>query len=221
MPVRILLADDHALFRSGLAALLTAHAEFTVVGEAADGFEAVRQTAALRPDVVLMDIGMPGLGGVEATREIRKQCPGTRILALTQHDEDGYLRQMLKAGASGYLVKRAADTELFGAVRAVARGELYLHPSMTRLLVEDVVTRPNTANEESRSEQLSERERESLRLLALGHTNREIADRLNVSVKTAETYKARITEKTGLRRRSDLVRYARSLGLLSGEEGAV
>lgn len=219
MPIRILLADDHAMFRSGLAALLSAQSEFTVVGEAADGFEAVRQAIALGPDVVLMDIGMPGLGGVEATREIRRQRPGVRILALTQHDEDGYLRQMLKAGAGGYLIKRAADTELFGAVRAVARGELYLHPSMTRLLIEDVVLRPGTSEEESRSEQLSERERETLRLLALGHTNREVADRLGVSVKTAETYKARITEKTGLRRRSDLVRYARSLGVLSGEDG--
>lgn len=218
MPIRVLLADDHALFRSGLAALLAGHAEFEVVGEAADGFEAVRQAAALRPDIILMDIGMPGLGGVEATREIRKQCPAVRILALTQHDEDGYLRQMLKAGAGGYLVKRAADTELFGAVRAVARGEMYLHPSMTRLLVEDVVTRPSTAEEDARSEQLSERERETLRLLAMGHTNREVADQLGVSVKTAETYKARITEKTGLRRRSDLVRYARSLGVIAGEE---
>ena len=221
MPIRILLADDHALFRSGLAALLAAHAEFEVVGEAADGFEAVRQAVALRPDVVLMDIGMPGLGGVEATREVRKQCPSVRILALTQHDEDGYLRQMLKAGAGGYLVKRAADTELFGAVRAVARGDVYLHPSMTRLLVEDVVTRPSAADEDARSEQLSERERETLRLLAMGHTNREVADQLGVSVKTAETYKARITEKTGLRRRSDLVRYARSMGVISGDESGV
>ncbi|MFZ5823933.1 MAG: response regulator [Bacillota bacterium] len=219
MVTRILLADDHALFRSGLAALLAGHDEFRVVGEAADGFEAVRQAVALQPDVVLMDVGMPGLGGVEASRELRRQCPGVRILALTQHDDDGYLRQMLKSGASGYLVKKAADTELFGAIRTVARGELYLHPSMTRLLVEEVVTRPSPAAEEGRAEQLSERERETLRLLALGYTNREVADRLGVSVKTAETYKARITEKTGLRRRSDLVRYARSLGLVAPDEG--
>ncbi|HEY3365227.1 MAG TPA: response regulator transcription factor [Symbiobacteriaceae bacterium] len=218
MPIRILLADDHALFRSGLAALLSAHADFAVVGEAADGFEAVRQAVSLRPDVVLMDIGMPGIGGVEATREIRRQAPSTRILALTQHDDEGYLRQMLKAGAGGYLVKKAADMELYGAVRAVARGELYLHPSMTRLLVEEVVFRPAAADS-AKAEQLSERERETLRLLALGHTNREVAERLFVSVKTAETYKARIAEKLGLQRRSDLVRYARSLGLLSEEPG--
>ncbi len=219
MVTRILLADDHALFRSGLAALLSGHAEFDVVGEAADGFEVLRKALALQPDLVLMDIGMPGLGGVEATRELRRQNPGVRILALTQHDDEGYLRQMLKAGASGYLVKRAADTELFGAIRTVARGELYLHPSMARILVEDVVTRPSPSTAEARGEQLSERERETLQLLALGFTNREVAGRLGVSVKTAETYKARISEKTGLRRRSDLVRYARSLGLVGPEQG--
>lgn len=215
MPIRILLADDHGLFRSGLASLLSAHADFSVVGEAADGFEAVRQAVSLKPDVVLMDIGMPGLGGVEATREIRRLVPATRILALTQYDDEGYLRQMLKAGARGYLVKKAADLELYGAVRTVARGDLYLHPSMLRLLVEEVVLTPPA--DPSKGEQLSERERETLRLLALGHTNREVAERLSVSVKTAETYKARIAEKLGLQRRSDLVRYARSLGLLADE----
>lgn len=218
MPIRILLADDHALFRSGLAALLAGHSDFSVVGEAADGFEAVRQAVSLKPDVVLMDIGMPGIGGVEATREIRRQAPGTKVLALTQHDDEGYLRQMLKAGAGGYLVKKAADTELFGAVKAVARGELYLHPSMTRLLVDEVVLH-SPGGETTRGGQLSERERETLRLIALGYTNREVAERLSVSIKTAETYKARITDKIGLRRRSDLVRYARSLGLLPDGQG--
>ncbi len=218
MPIRILLADDHALFRSGLAALLAGHSDFSVVGEAADGFEAVRQAVSLKPDVVLMDIGMPGIGGVEATREIRRQAPGTKVLALTQHDDEGYLRQMLKAGAGGYLVKKAADTELFGAVKAVARGELYLHPSMTRLLVDEVVLH-SPGGETTRGGQLSERERETLRLIALGYTNREVAERLSVSIKTAETYKARITDKIGLRRRSDLVRYARSLGLLADGQG--
>lgn len=213
MPIRILLADDHALIRSGLAALLGSQPEFQVVGEAADGFEAVRQAQLLQPDIVLMDIGMPGLSGVDAAREIRRRLPATRVLALTQHDEEGYLRRMLKAGASGYVVKKAVDAELFTALRTVARGELYLHPAMTRLLVEEVVHGPAAGGGE-RGEQLSDREREVLRLLAMGYTNREVAQALSVSIKTAETYKARISDKTGLQRRSDLVRHARSLGLL-------
>lgn len=216
MPIRILLADDHALLRSGLAALLAAHPDFVLVGEAADGLEAVRQALALKPDVVLMDIGMPGISGVDATREIRRHLPNTRVLALTQHEDEGYLRRMLRAGASGYVVKKAADTELFEAVRTVARGEPYLHPSMLRLLVDEVVYHPPEPGEE---DSLSDRERQVLRLLALGYTNREVAAELGVSIKTAETYKARITEKTSLRRRSDLVRYARSLGLLSEDGG--
>lgn len=199
-------------------ALLAGQSDFTVVGEAADGLETIRQALLLRPDLVLMDISMPGISGVDATREIRRQLPQTRVLVLTQHDDEGYLRRVLRAGASGYLVKKAADTELFVALRTVARGEVYLHPSMTRLLVEETVLLSPDAGPDARSEQLSEREREALSLLARGFTNREVADQMAVSVKTAETYKARIMEKSGLRRRSDLVRYARALGLLSDQE---
>ena len=209
--IRILLADDHTVLRAGLRALLSVQDDLEVVGEAADGREAVRLTQTLRPDVVVMDIGMPGVGGIDATVCIRRELPATRILILSMHDDQGYLRQALRAGASGYVLKRAADTELLAAIRAAARGEVFLDPSLAKGFVEDVVL-PRAQEPENPT--LSEREREVLNLVARGHTNQQVADRLCIGVKSVETYKARLMEKLGLKGRAELVRYALTHGLL-------
>jgi|WetSurMetagenome_2_1015567.scaffolds.fasta_scaffold83618_2 two-component system response regulator NreC len=209
--IRILLADDHTVLRSGLRALLSAQADLDVVGEAAEGGEALRLAQALTPDVVVMDIGMPGVSGIDATARIRRVLPSTRVLILSMHDDQGYLRQALRAGASGYVLKKAADTELLAAIRAAARGEIFLDPSLARGLVEDVVL-PKAQEPEIPA--LSEREREVLHLLARGHTNQQVADHLCIGVKSVETYKARLMEKLGLKGRAELVRYALTHGLL-------
>jgi two-component system response regulator NreC len=209
--IRILLADDHTVLRSGLRALLSAQADLDVVGEAAEGGEALRLAQALTPDVVVMDIGMPGVSGIDATARIRRVLPSTRVLILSMHDDQGYLRQALRAGASGYVLKKAADTELLAAIRAAARGEIFLDPSLARGLVEDVVL-PKAQEPEIPA--LSEREREVLHLLARGHTNQQVADHLCIGVKSVETYKARLMDKLGLKGRAELVRYALTHGLL-------
>ena len=209
--IRILLADDHAVLRAGLRALLAAQGDLEVVGEASDGAEAIRLTHALRPDVVVMDIGMPGVSGIDATARIKRDWPGAKVLILSMHDDRGYLRQVLRAGASGYVLKKAADTELLAAIRAAARGDVFLDPSLAKALVEEVVE-PRAAGTEAPA--LSDREREVLRLIAHGHTNQQVADRLCISVKSVETYKARLTEKLGLKGRAELVRYALQHGLL-------
>jgi DNA-binding NarL/FixJ family response regulator len=214
---RLLIADDHAVLRSGLRVLLDAQPDMEVVGEAADGAEAVREALALRPQVVLMDVAMTGEGGLEATRRIREQAPEVKVLVLSMYDDESYLRRALEAGASGYALKRAADTELLSAIRAVVRDEVYLHPALTRLLVADLLGRDLASPRVARPEisPLSEREVEVLRLVALGHTNQEIADTLYLSVKTVESYKGRLMEKLGLRGRAALVRYAVEAGLLA------
>lgn len=214
--IRLLLADDHAVLRSGLRMLLDAQPDMQVVGEASDGAEAVREALQSRPDVVLMDVAMTGEGGLDATRRIKQQAPEIKVLVLSMYDDESYLRRALEAGASGYALKRAADTDLLSAIRAVARDEIYLHPALTRVLVGDLLQREEANAETPRSEapHLSERETEVLRLVALGHTNQEIADTLYLSVKTVESYKGRLMEKLGLRGRAALVRYAVDAGLL-------
>jgi len=209
--IRILLADDHTVLRSGLRALLSAQADLEVAGEAADGGEALRLAQTIKPDVVVMDIGMPGVSGIDATARIRRELPSTKVLILSMHDDQGYLRQALRAGASGYVLKKAADTELLAAIRAAARGEVFLDPSLAKGFVEDVVL-PKA--QEPDIPMLSDREREVLRLLARGHTNQQVADRLCIGVKSVETYKARLMEKLGLKGRAELVRYALTHGLL-------
>ena len=209
--IRILLADDHTVLRSGLRALLSAQADLEVAGEAADGGEALRLAQTLQPDVVVMDIGMPGVSGIDATARIRRELPSTKVLILSMHDDQGYLRQALRAGASGYVLKKAADTELLAAIRAAARGEVFLDPSLAKGFVEDVVL-PKA--QEPDIPMLSDREREVLHLLARGHTNQQVADRLCIGVKSVETYKARLMEKLGLKGRAELVRYALTHGLL-------
>lgn len=212
---RILLADDHAVLRAGLRLLIEAQADMTCVGEAGDGIELLAQAERLQPDLVLLDLSMPRLGGLAALPEIRRKAPTARVLVLTMHADDEYLRQCLKAGAAGYVLKQAADQELLLAIRAVMRGEVYIHPAMTRALLDDLVGRSRDQAGAPRAEDaLSEREAEVIKQVARGHTNQEIADRLGLSVKTVETYRARAMEKLGLANRAALVRYALEKGWL-------
>jgi len=205
---RVLLADDHAVLRAGLRSLLNSQSDFEVVGEAATGAQAVRRARELTPDVVLMDITMSGPDGLEAVRQIRAELPATRVLVLTMHDNIDYLRQVLEAGGSGYVLKKAADTELLSALRAVEQGGTYLHPAHTRALLNPEASGEGGQDEMAGHETLSEREQQVLRLIAQGYSNRGIAAELSLSVKTVETYRARIMEKLGLRGRVALVRYA-------------
>jgi two-component system, NarL family, response regulator NreC len=214
-PIRILLADDHAVLRSGLAALLNARSDMEVVGEAADGAELLTLAGTTNPDVILLDLTMPRLGGLDALPLLRQRVPPARVLILTMHQDEGYLRRAIKGGAAGYVLKKAADMELIAAIQAVMRGDLYVHPSMTRALLEDIAPDAGPAGDESDLWlALSDREQEVLQLVALGHTSKEIADRLAVSAKTVDTYRARGMEKLGLRSRAALVRFALANGLL-------
>ena len=211
--LRVFLVDDHAVVREGLKALVNAQAGLTVVGEAADGLSACEQVPRVRPDVVVMDVSMPGLTGSQATERLRQECPLVRVLALTVHEDKGYIRQLLAAGAAGYVLKRSAPEDLIHAIRVVAGGGVYLDPSMAGKVVGGFVRRP-PAEAGPRGGELSDREAEVARLTAAGHSNKEIAGRLDLSVKTVETYRARALEKLGLRGRADLVRYAVQQGWL-------
>ncbi|MDI7276691.1 MAG: response regulator transcription factor [Anaerolineae bacterium] len=205
--IRVLLADDHAILRAGLRSLLNSQPDMEVAGEASTGAQAIRCARELMPDIVLLDITMCGPDGLEAVRQIRSELPATRVLALTMHDNVNYLREVLEAGGSGYVLKRAADTELLSALRAVHQGGTYLHTAHTRALLHAEEDRAGE-QEMAGHETLSERELQVLRLIAEGHSNRGIAEELGLSVKTVETYRARIMEKLGLRGRVALVRYA-------------
>lgn len=215
--IRVLLADDHAVLRAGLKALLANQPDMEVVGEAEDGEDAVRQVKTLRPDVVVMDITMPKMNGLDATRDIVLLGYGTRILVLTMHDEEQYLLQVLQAGGSGYVLKRSADNELIEAIRTVQSGGVFLYHSATKMLLEDYLkrVRAGDASEKEQYDGLSEREREVLKLTAEGFSNQEIAERLFLSVKTVDTYRSRIMDKLGFHHRSELVQYALRKGLLS------
>ena len=210
--LRIFLADDHAVVREGLKALINAEPDMTVVGEAADGLVACEQVSLLRPDVVVMDVSMPGLTGSQATARLRQECPTVRVLALTVHEDKGYIRQLLAAGAAGYVLKRAAPEELIHAIRAVAGGGVYLDPSMAGKVVGGFVRQSATAG--PAAGELSEREAEVVRQTAAGYSNKEIAASLELSIKTVETYRARAMEKLGVQSRSGLVRYAVQQGWL-------
>jgi DNA-binding NarL/FixJ family response regulator len=211
--LRIVLADDHAVVREGLKALVNAQPDMRVVGEAADGEAAWRLATELSPDVLVMDLSMPVLGGADATIRVRRDCPGVKILALTVHEERLYLTQLLRAGASGYVLKRAAAAELVRAVRTVAAGGTYIDPSIAGALVAGYLDAQNSA-EQPAHDVLSDRERDVLIRIARGFSNKEIAAELKLSVKTVETYKARVAEKLGLRSRVDIVRYATRQGWL-------
>lgn len=208
--VRILLVDDHAIVREGLKSVLRGHPEFEVAGEAEDGPTAVARVVELDPDVVLLDVSMPGMNGAEVTARLLADRPDRRVLILTVHEDRGYLRALLGAGAVGYLLKRATADELLQAIRAVAGGGTYIDPSLAGNVVGSYVGKPAAATAE-----LSEREVEVVRLITSGYSNKEIAARLNLSVKTVETYKARSMEKLGIRTRVGLVRYAAERGWLA------
>ncbi|RME09810.1 MAG: DNA-binding response regulator [Ardenticatenia bacterium] len=216
MNIRILIADDHGVLRAGLRALLNAEEEIEVVGEAADGVEAVRLVETLKPDIVLMDISMPGMNGLEATRLIRERAPDTRVLILSVHEDETLLQEAIRAGAAGYIIKRAVELELLSAIRAVWRGDIYVHPSLTGALLRGLNLGASTSPHatDSSIDRLTPREKEVLRLIALGYTNQQIADELHISVRTVETHRANITSKLGMRSRARLVRYAREHGLI-------
>ena len=211
--IRVLVVDDHAVLRAGVRALLESEPGLQVVGEAASGEEAVELAARLRPDVVVMDLAMPGMGGLEATRRITSARLAPGVLVLTAHPEDESLMPLLDAGTSGYLTKADADRELVNAIRVVARGDAYLHPGAARLLAESLRHPERESHGLSR---LSEREREVLVLTAEGLSSTEIGARLTLSHKTVDTYRQRMMEKLDLHRRSELVRFALDNGLLAG-----
>lgn len=213
--IQVLLADDHMVVRLGLKALIDSEPDMEVVGEAENGQEAIDQARALGPHVIVMDISMPEMDGLEATRRIRAEQPDCHILILTVHAQERYLFPVLKAGAAGYVLKSTVDTELLDAIRTVANGGAFLYPSATRLLLEDYLDQLNQMPAQDAYEQLSEREREVLKLLALGYTAAQAADKLAISPKTVETYRTRIMQKLNLHSRVDLVQYALARGLLS------
>jgi len=212
--VRILVCDDHAVVRTGLKLLLQSEEDIEVVGEAGNAQEAVLRTKLLQPDILLLDITMPGKNGIEAAREVAEVSPETKIVMLSMQDEPSYVREAFGAGASGYVLKEAADTELVRAVREVAAGGRYVHPELgARLAFAEA-----RAQQQAEADPLSDREREVLRLLALGHTNQEIAKLLFISIRTAETHRAHVMQKLDLDSRAALVRYALDHGLLEPRE---
>jgi len=212
--IRILLVDDHAVVRSGLKMLLNAQADIEVVGEAADGNEAITKVIELKPNVVLMDLSMPhGRDGFSTTEELRKIQPHIHVLILTMHDDEAYLFRGLKAGASGYILKSAPGEELLQAIRTVNSGEAYLYPTATKRLIEGYLNFAERDEEDS-LELLTPREKEILSYVAMGYSNKEIADRLIISVKTVENHKAKIMEKLQLTTRPQLVKYAMKKGLM-------
>lgn len=217
MKTKVLLVDDHPVFRSGLKNILISENDFTIIGEASNGREAIEIVSDIQPDIIIMDVSMPDMDGIEATREIHKHNNQIKILILTMYSDEAYLKAGLAAGASGYVLKQAVDTELVTAIRTVLRGENYIYPTLMPALYKTKlgIKQEDTIDE---VELLSQREIEVLKYIALGYTQKEIADEIDVSIKTVETYKTRIMEKTGANKRSMLVRFALKHGILSVED---
>ncbi len=214
-PIRILIADDHPIFRAGLRALLEAQPDMQVIGEAGNGQEAVARARQLQPDVVLLDISMPGMDGLQALRRMQAEGVNSRVLVVTMHAENEYLLQVLESGGYGYVLKQGVDTDLFEAIRTVARGDVFLYPAATTLLLSRYRDQKRALDESQEGQDnLSEREREVLRLTAEGYSSNEIGEQLSLSAKTVETYRTRVMRKLNLHHRSDLVRYALRTGLL-------
>src|SRR5579885_3830089 len=217
--IRVMIADDHAILRAGLKLLVNSQADMEVCGEAADGKQAMEAASRLTPDIVLLDLTMPNAGGMEALQKIAEDAPAARVVILTMHDDPAYLRSVLAAGASGYVLKKSVDADLLSAIRAVQRGHRYVDSELASQLLDQVIgSQGNAAAGTDQSKILSDRELQVLTLVAEGFSSREIADRIYVSTKTVETYRARFAEKLGLKTRADVVRYALDLGLLSAEK---
>lgn len=211
-PIRVLIADDHTIVRSGVKMLLQTEPGIEVVGEAENGKDAVAMAVALQPDIILMDIAMPEIDGLEATRQVKAQCPKTSVLVLTMHRSDDYFFEMLKAGASGYVLKAAETSELIHALRVIAHGEVYLYPSMAKKLLSDYLLRID--GEVPAQPALSRRESEILNLLAEGYSNNEIAEKLVISPSTVHTHRNNLLQKLKLNSRHELIQYARQRGIL-------
>lgn len=212
MMTKVLIADDHTLVRTGLRALLLSEPTLQLVGEATGGYEAIEMVADLRPDVLVLDLSMPDLDGIAVTRQLKPSYPDLKILILTLHEDEALLREAIKSGASGYILKRAAEAELISAIQIVMRGDMYVDPSMLRSLIEEKPS-PTNARHES-VEPLTPRETEVLKLIVQGYTNRQVGEELNISIRTVEGHRANLSGKLGLRSRVELVRYAREHGLL-------
>jgi two-component system response regulator NreC len=211
MAISILIADDHGLIRVGLRALLQEVEEITVVGEAEDGYTALQRISELKPNIVLLDISLPGLSGIEVARQVRELSPMTRVLMLTVHEDEGMLRESIRAGAHGYILKRAVDSDLIQAIRVVSQGHMYIYPSLTSALVKDLS--PHAASPESAIEALTPREKDVLLLLARGYTNRQIAEEMNLSTRTIEGHRASLVNKLGVSSRVELMNYVEEHGV--------
>jgi two-component system response regulator NreC len=211
--VRVLIVDDHSIVREGVRMILSGQDDFDVVGEASNGREGVEIALRMKPDVVVMDISMPDMNGIEATAKIRAEMPDIEVLGLTMHEEDSYVFEMLKAGAAGYVLKRAASEDLVNAVRAAHQGHAFLYPSVAKMVVQDFLQRATTQDRQN-LDGLTAREREVLTLIAEGMTNQQIAGKLYISIKTVQTHRAHIMEKLNLHDRTELVRYAIRKGLI-------
>ncbi|WP_084787843.1 response regulator transcription factor [Anaerobacillus alkalidiazotrophicus] len=218
MTIKIMLADDHPVFRSGLKNIILTEKDFEIVAEAENGNIAIEKAEKYTPDIIIMDINMPQKDGIEATKIIKEKVPDTKILILTMYSDEAYLKEGLNAGASGYVLKRAVDTELIAAVQTVLSGEHYIYPT----LIPSLYAKPNESEQESEVgsevDLLSPREREVLKYIALGYTQKEISTELFISIKTVDTYKARIMEKIGAKKKSNLVRYALKHGIISSKD---
>lgn len=216
MTIRVLIVDDHTIVRTGLRALIKGEAGMELVGEATCGEEALQMAQALRPDVMVLDLSLPDLDGIQVTRKIKREQPDLHVLILTVHEDEALLREAIRAGASGYIIKHAAESELISAIHSVKIGDLYVHPRMIRtLFTEPEKPEPSSITDSSPEEQLTPREIEVLRLIVQGYTNRQIAELLSLSVRTVEGHRGNLTEKLGLHSRVELARYAREHGLSS------
>jgi two-component system response regulator NreC len=212
LKIRIFIADDHAVVRAGLRALLKEDPALELVGEASGGVEAVELAGQLKPDVLVLDLSMPDLDGISVTRKVKAALPGTRILILTVHEDEALLREAIKAGASGYILKRAAEAELISAIQTILRGDLYVDPSMLRALLDE--KQAVTSNNTGQVEPLTPREVDVLKLIVVGYTNKQIAEQLTLSIRTVEGHRANLSEKLGLHSRVELVRYAKDHDLI-------
>jgi len=209
--IRVMIADDHAVVRAGLRALITAESSFSLVGEASGGVEAIELARRLQPDVVVLDLSMPDLDGISITRRIKQEFNNIHVLILTVHEDEALVKEAIRCGASGYIIKNAAESELISAIKIIIRGDMYVDPSVLRSLLDET---PKPANPSTELEQLTPREIEVLRLIVQGYTNRQIANELQISVRTVEGHRANLSEKLGLHSRVELVRYAKNNKLI-------